>query len=216
LIAGTSTGGIIAVALAFGEPCGRIRDFYSEHGPGIFSRREKLSVPSQFKPFAWLANKLLGRYKLDVDAIRQSKYDGKRLKEALDEVFGSRTLEEAKTRLIIPSVDLTSGKTVVFKTPHQPNFIRDRHFLAVDVVVATTAAPTYFPHGVMKPGTAYIDGGVWANNPSMAAYVEAINTTPLRFGSAELTNDGMDCNIRNRASPPASAIAARRGGSLGP
>ena len=174
LIAGTSTGGIVAVALAFGESCERIRDFYQKHGPGIFARREPLEVPCRWRLLARLADKRLADYKLDVDGLRQSKYDGAKLREALIEIFGDRTLEEAKSRLLIPSVDLTSGKTIVFKTPHQPNFIRDRHFRAVDVVLATTAAPIYFPHATIGPGTAYTDGGVWANNPSMVAYVEAI------------------------------------------
>jgi uncharacterized protein len=174
LLAGTSTGGIIAVALALGERCDRVRDFYSEHGPAIFTRRKQLPIPLWLRLPARLANCLLARFKLDVDLIRQSRYDGESLKAALEEVFGGRTIEEATRRLLIPSVDLISGKTVVFKTPHQPDFIRDRHISAVDVILATTAAPTYFPHSVMKPGTAYTDGGVWANNPSMAAYVEAI------------------------------------------
>jgi patatin-like phospholipase/acyl hydrolase len=175
LIAGTSTGGIIAVALAFGEPCKRIRDFYSQCGPGIFTRRPKLPLPRRWKFLAKLADKQLKqRFNIDIDSLRQSKYDGMALRSALEDVFGERTLEQATKRLIIPSVDLTSGKTVVFKTPHQPNFLRDRHFRAVDVVLATTAAPAYFPHATISPGTAYTDGGVWANNPSMAAYVEAI------------------------------------------
>ncbi|WP_165223327.1 CBASS cGAMP-activated phospholipase [Aquisphaera insulae] len=175
LIAGTSTGGIIAVALALGEPCHRIRDFYQEYGPQIFSRRDALPIPGWvLNRLSVVANQYLAPYGLDVDAFRQSKYDGVVLKQALEQVLGTRTLNDAKTRLVIPSVDLVSGKTVVFKTPHQPGFIRDKHLSAVDVVLATTAAPTYFPHAVMKPGTAYTDGGVWANNPSMVAYVEAL------------------------------------------
>ena len=174
LIAGTSTGGIIAVAMAFGERCERIRDFYSARGPEIFTRRPRLPVAKWLTPLMWFADRKLRPYKLDVDCLRQSKYDGIALRAALVEVFGNRTLEDAKKRLIVPAVDLISGNTVVFKTPHQPNSFRDRHSRAVDVVLSTTAAPTYFPHAVMNPGTAYMDGGVWADNPSIAAYVEAI------------------------------------------
>jgi len=50
----------------------------------------------------------------------------------------------------IPSVDLTRGQTVVFKTPHLPGMIRDRALPVVDVLMATTAAPTYFPHAVIQ------------------------------------------------------------------
>ncbi|MCK6458210.1 MAG: hypothetical protein L6Q92_16980, partial [Phycisphaerae bacterium] len=50
---------------------------------------------------------------------------------------------------------------------------RDRHFRIVDVLMATTAAPTYFPHSCISPGSAYCDGGLWANNPSAVAIAEA-------------------------------------------
>jgi hypothetical protein len=87
---------------------------------------------------------------------------------------GSRTLGDCGTRLVIPSVDLTRGQTVVFKTPHLPTLFRDRRVRVIDALLSTTAAPTYFPHAVVKAGSAYIDGGVWANNPSMVAYVETL------------------------------------------
>ena len=88
-------------------------------------------------------------------------------------------MKNANRRLVIPSVNLTTGKTKVFKTPHQPHFIEDLNYSAVDVVLATTAAPTYFPHTVINEGSAYVDGGLWANNPSMVAYVEAIKIAEL-------------------------------------
>jgi uncharacterized protein len=65
-------------------------------------------------------------------------------------------------------------KGLVFKTPHMPTLFRDRAIRLLDVLLSTTAAPTYFPHAVVHPGSAYIDGGIWANNPSMVAYTEAI------------------------------------------
>lgn len=172
LIAGTSTGGIIALALALGVPAARIQTFYCEHGPLIFKRRpSRLRWP---KPVKDVVNRALRRVGVDVDWLMHSKYEAGCLRTSLQEVFGDRTLEEAETRLLIPSIDLTNGRPVTFKTPHQPNFVRDRRFRAVEVALATSAAPSYFPHAVIEGGSAYIDGGFWANNPSIAAYVEAM------------------------------------------
>jgi patatin-like phospholipase/acyl hydrolase len=174
LVAGTSTGGIIATALALGEPAERIRAFYESKGPQIFKRQGPGTLP--FWACRPVINRFLARYGLDVDYLLQSKYDSVEMERALKEVFESRTLNDAKTiRLVIPAVDLSGGKTIVFKTPHLPHASsRDRHYLAADVVLATTAAPTYFPHAVIRQGSAYCDGGLWANNPSIVAYAEAV------------------------------------------
>lgn len=175
LIAGTSTGGIIAAALALREPAAKIERFYREHGPKIFSRRPALPVRGFWNRFkAKAIGKEIKNYGLDYDHLQQSKYTAEILKTALQDVFGDIKLGEAKSRLIIPAVDLTRGQTIVFKTPHLPGMVRDRHYKVVDVLMATTAAPSYFPHAVIRDGSAYVDGGLWANNPSMAAVAEAL------------------------------------------
>jgi hypothetical protein len=69
---------------------------------------------------------------------------------------------------------MTNGQTKLFKTPHLPDHFIDRYLRVVDAVLATTAAPTYFPHAVIQKGSRYIDGGVWANNPGMVAVAESI------------------------------------------
>jgi hypothetical protein len=173
LIAGTSTGGIIALALALGERAERIRTLYSKSGPRIFTPREPAAlgllervclsaVKRKFRPF-------------DDRMLHRSKYSSEMLRDVLTEVFGDRTLEAAtSSRLVIPAVDLIYGRTITFKTPHQPNFIRDRHLKAVDVALATGAAPAYFPPASIKDGSAFADGGLWANNPALVAWVEAM------------------------------------------
>jgi hypothetical protein len=173
LIAGTSTGGIIALALGLGEPAARIRDLYEKRGTQIFARRSDVHVPRWQRACLALAKRKFPT--LDLRVLQRSKYPDQPLREALTEVFGARTLESATaSRLVIPAVDLICGRTVTFKTPHQPNFIRDRHFSAVDVGLATAAAPTFFPHASIGSGSAYSDGGLWANNPSIVAYIEAM------------------------------------------
>jgi len=180
LIAGTSTGGIIAAALAFREPASRIEQFYRDRGPLIFQRREVI-LSSRWKRCArWLGrlsvDRVLGRVApgIDCDYLLKSKYDGKALRAALDEVFGNQLLGASKSRLLIPSIDLTDGKTKVFKTRHLPHLHIDYLIPVVDVLMATTAAPTFFPHVQIQDGSAYIDGGLWANNPTMVGIVESI------------------------------------------
>lgn len=176
LIAGTSTGGIIALALGLGEPAERVKFFYKEYGPRIFTRPPKRRSPQWLTLCLKPARKLFPFLRsIDEEQLFQAKYSAEPLREALVAVFGERTLEDAiHSRLIIPSVDLITGQTITFKTPHQPGFVRDRHFKAVDVALATAAAPTYFPHAVIQPGSAYSDGGLWANNPTVVAIAEAI------------------------------------------
>lgn len=174
LVAGTSTGGIIAAALAAGEPASRIVQFYRERGPAIFTRpyRPRSLIG---KLSRWLTNRCLRQSGIDADWLWSPKYEATALTASLEEVFGDRTMEELRhCRAVIPSVDLTKGQTVVFKTPHLPGLIRDRRFRIVDVIRATTAAPTYFPHATFGVGSAYVDGGVWANNPAMVAMAEAL------------------------------------------
>jgi len=153
LIVGTSTGGIIALGLGMGLSAKEILQFYEEFGPGIFK-----------------GNRF-------IRAIRQlgiAKYDSAPLKKALVAKFGDRKLGESTNRLVIPSVNLETGEVHVYKTSHHPRFERDLHERIVDVALATSAAPTYFPTHRSDAGTPLVDGGIWANNPTGMAVVEAI------------------------------------------
>jgi hypothetical protein len=173
LITGTSTGGIIALALGLGEPADRIKRLYQERGPEIFRRRPLTPLPMWQRACLAIAK---GKFPgLDEDGLHRSKYDARTLTDALRDVYGTRTMEDATAcRLVIPAVDLIYGRTVTFKTPHQPDLIRDRRLSAVAVGLATAAAPTFFPHATIGPGSAYSDGGFWANNPAIVGYVEAM------------------------------------------
>ena len=153
LIVGTSTGGIIALGLGLGISPATILQFYEQKGPKIFARR---SFPSALRQL------LVG------------KYEPGPLKIALEEVFGERRLGESKKRLVIPSFDLETGDVYNWKTAHHPKLEHDYTASVVDVALATSAAPTYFP--AHRPGKSVplIDGGVWANNPIAVAVVEAI------------------------------------------
>jgi hypothetical protein len=153
LIVGTSTGGIIALGLGLGLSADEILSFYEELGPQIFK-----------------GNPL---YK----ALRHlifSKYDDAPLRDALEQTLGSCTLGESKSRLVIPAMNLDTGEAYLYKTAHHAKNERDHKQLAVTVALATAAAPTYFPSHQSSSGLALVDGGLWANNPTGVAVIEAV------------------------------------------
>jgi hypothetical protein len=151
LLAGTSTGGIIALGLGLGFSASAILNFYINEGPKVFST---------FGAFASLRQ------------LRRAKYDPDPLREALNCILGERLMGESETRLIIPAFDSTLGTVRVFKTSHHPRLEFDHRVKAIDVAMATAAAPTYFPAHQTEAGAILVDGGVWANNPVGFATVE--------------------------------------------
>lgn len=153
LIVGTSTGGIIALGLGLGLSAKEILAFYEEHGPPIFKGN---------RVFGWL--KWWGI----------TKYNGNTLKAALETCFGNKKLGDSTKRLVIPSFNLENGEVYIYKTAHHCRLERDYKEKVVDVALATTSAPTYFPTHRSIAGIPLIDGGMWANNPVGMSVVEAI------------------------------------------
>jgi hypothetical protein len=153
LIVGTSTGGILTLGLGLGFRAQDLLGFYEEHGRGVFNGNRMLN---------WLRHWAL------------IKYPRTSLEAALRSVFGERTIGEAKTRLVIPSLHLDTGKVYIFKTAHHPSLVTDYRRLAVEAAMATAAAPSYFPAFALSGDIPLIDGGVWANNPLGVAAVEAV------------------------------------------
>ena len=169
LVVGTSTGGIIALALGLGIPASDILRFYEEKGPDIFKGSKGLGPLRQ---------------------LVTAKYDPAPLRAALTEVFGDRRVGESTTRLVIPALNLMTGEVNVFKTAHHARFERDYKLRAVDVAIATAAAPTYFPTHRLTNGVPLVDGGMWANNPMGTAAVEAIGLLEWEKGDVELLGVG--------------------------
>lgn len=118
------------------------------------------------------------------------KHKPDRLLAALTEVLGDRRLGEAKTRLLIPSFHRALKKVYVFKTAHHERFGTDYKELARDVGMATAAAPTYLPEFVTSRGVGLVDGGMWANNPTGIAVVEAIGTLGWAPGEIRILSIG--------------------------
>lgn len=179
LIAGTSTGGIIAIGLALGIPAAEIRDFYIKNGRNIFSN-------------IGLVRNLLATLR----HIIAPKHSAENLEKLLAEILSKSEgepllLGESQTRLVIPAYDGISGRIYVFKTDHHPDFVHDASIPAYKVAVATSSAPTYFrAMRLDEHRTSYVDGGVWANCPALVAVVEAISFLGQEVSSIDVLNVG--------------------------
>jgi patatin-like phospholipase/acyl hydrolase len=158
LLCGTSTGGLIALGLSLKIPASDISQIYEKHGHIIFPKQSKLK-----------------------GLIRQTFYHGKfsdiPLKGVLKETFGDKTISESNNLLCIPSYTYTDARPWVFKFDHKEGKLdRDNKAKYVDVALATSAAPTYFPLAEIDyyDYKQFVDGGVWANNPSLIGLLEAL------------------------------------------
>jgi len=175
LIAGTSTGGIIAAGLALGLTAEELHEFYVQHGKQIFSPRPPYKAKGAMRLVFPMANWVFRRKTGEgLDAAFRARFCPHALQMAFDEAYGDRTLKSIKfTRLIIPSVNLTKGEPHVFRSLHLPKGVHDQDVKISDMVVAATAAPTYFPHRKID-NSAFVDGAIWSNDPSMLAFAEAM------------------------------------------
>ena len=192
LIAGTSTGGIIALGLGAGLTATKIRDMYVDEGGAIFPL-PKFGIA--------------GRLWRQVRRLVLNPYDSGALERQLRLRFGSRTLAESDVRLCVPSCDGTHGDAWVLKTPHHPDYKTDGETEMVAAALATAAAPTFF-RPFADGGYDLLDGGLWANNPVMVGLTEALTafdvprdririlsigcgTTPYRIGRWQRRLGGM-------------------------
>jgi uncharacterized protein len=160
LVTGTSIGGILAIAIALRIPAQTMVDLFVNHGSEIFKRRWSLA------------------------GIVRSPYSSAPLRALLEssELFGERLLGDCSCPVLIPTINYSTGKPAIFKTAHHPSFKRDHEYRAVDVGLATSAAPAYFPRHTFN-NNQYVDGGLYANAPGMLGVHEA-----LTFFSKELSD----------------------------
>lgn len=159
LIAGTSTGGLIALGLAAGVPAATLLEFYLTRGPQIFP-----PSPTSRAALAWWW----------IQRRDRALFHREPLERALEDVLGNRRMEELLTRVVIPTFDVACGEIRLIKTPHHPNIKRDGDRRLVDVALATSAAPVVLPGFTSDTSERLIDGGVWANTPVSVAVNEAV------------------------------------------
>ena len=153
LIAGTSTGSIVAGAGAAGIPMADVVGLFETESSRIFRKRPLRSF------------------------LIQSRYSREPLEGVVQRCVGNLTLGEISTPLLITSSDLHTGGVYVFKTGYfrelGEQYLRDGNTLLREAILASCAAPTYFDPA-SAGGTLLADGGLWANNPSVIALTEGV------------------------------------------
>jgi len=154
LVVGTSTGSIIASSIVIRKNLTELVDAYSENASVIFQKRWSFC------------------------GIIRSIYDIQILENFLIGEFGDITLGEIEKPLIINAANISTGDVHVFKSAYQKkqrkgDYVRDGKVLLYKAVLASCAAPIYFDP-VNIDGTLVCDGGIWANNPSLVGYTDAI------------------------------------------
>jgi patatin-like phospholipase/acyl hydrolase len=187
MIAGTSTGGILACALCAPDPlpATEVVKLYEEEGPEIFSRSLFQRIRS-------------------AEGLLDEKYDDAALDRALERFLAQKRLAETRPDLIVPSYDTNLPGPYFFKTTKAKETPELDDFPLSIVARATSAAPTYF-EAVEAGERALVDGGVFATNPAMCAFAEVLNredVSPrdvvlLSLGTGERTHKRSFDEIKN-------------------
>ncbi len=171
LVSGTSTGSIIALGLTMPskedktKPAYRAEELielYAEKGEKIFS--------------TGIFHKILS-----LDGICDEKYKSSGIESVLKDYFGKTMLSEALAPVLVPAYEIGLRMPFFFKSRHAKNPQKENYdFPMWQVARSSSAAPTYFQPYKLQMNTGrgpdyytFIDGGVFANNPSMCAFAEA-------------------------------------------
>lgn len=166
LIFGTSTGGILALALSLGIPASKIKDLYFENAAEIF-----------------------GNGKGFIRSLFGSTHRRNSLEKLITDIFQEShngeipLLKDCKVPVGVSVYDLFKGRPSVLKSMYHSRFKRDPNLPLFKAALSTSSAPTYFdPYssdnyldldGNSVAFKYKVDGGVWANNPSLIALIEA-------------------------------------------
>ncbi|EOQ61117.1 hypothetical protein F935_03463 [Acinetobacter calcoaceticus ANC 3811] len=163
LITGTSIGGILALGLASGKSARDLEIVFKENAAQIFPKY-RYFIKKFLLPFLPIYNSAPLR------------------KTILSMIDENLVFNDLNRRVMIPTVNLSSGNPFFFKTPHDPSFTRDGVLKLIDAALATSAAPTYFsPHYCADKEAYFADGGLVANNPSFIGLKEVLHNMKFDF-----------------------------------
>lgn len=166
ILAGTSTGAIVAASIALQRKMGDLLEDYKMYGEKIFRRQAKVG-------------------------IFRTVYSDRYLRRFFQKAFGHLTLADINKPLLIPAVDLSHGKPYV----HRSNFgmADQENDLSVklwDAVLSSCSAPVYFPPNNIDNKFLSIDGGLWANNPSLVSITEAMHHFLAKIDNIQILSIG--------------------------
>lgn len=187
MIAGTSTGGLLAIGLGLGMSPAALEEFYKAEGPNIFPTDSGIRSLSHSIRH-WFA----------------SKFDSNRLKSAIEQAYGDAPIKPPNdkylTRILIPYYNSSDDSPRLFRAWPESPVVIDRRFDPVDAALATSAAPTYFQPHQMNHVRA-IDGGVWAICPSLVAIAAAVRELKIDMDRIHLLSIGTTYDTNLLASP---------------
>lgn len=186
LICGTSTGAILAIGISLGIPAKELLNFYKENASLIFPKWYYKVLPSQSR------------------ALLTSYYSNKELRKKLLEIYSTANggvppiIKDLKTKICIPTFNGGMGEINVFKTKHHPDYTRDYKLPAHEVALSSASAPVYFPPHSFSYSNQYgegkninmIDGGIFANNPTLIGILEATEKLNQSFSSLRIVSLG--------------------------
>jgi patatin-like phospholipase/acyl hydrolase len=153
LIAGTSTGGIIALALAAGHSAKSIVGFYERNIPIIFGAPQRRPI---------------------IHRLFRPKYKSDAFKLAVEDYFKELTLQDVATDVCITAVALQTGRPRLYKSGYLARNQARLNEKLSDIALATSAAPTYFKAHSLEHSQNLVDGGICANNPSLIAIIDSL------------------------------------------
>ncbi len=184
LIGGTSTGAVIAAALAIGMDAASVKEMYLKLGEEIFEPAVSSRIPARLRKIALAVPSFRWKVRgFDLDVTRRwfSSFNPAPLEARLTEVLGNRTLGDVSLRCglcIVTKRADTGSLWVIHNNPDGKYYHQNRGMLLRDIVRASTAAPVYFPPEELHVGGgqtgAFVDGGVsLANNPALTLFLLA-------------------------------------------
>lgn len=186
LICGTSTGAILTIAIALGIPAIDLVRFYKKHASSIFPKWYLKVFPRQIR------------------SIINSIYSNKTLRDKLKEIYTNANngqvplIKDLKTKVCIPVFNGNDGQINIIKTKHCDNYRRDYKLPAHEVALSSASAPVYFPPHTFSFSNEFgngvnvnmIDGGIYANNPSLVGILEATEKLDNDFSEIRLISLG--------------------------
>lgn len=171
LVAGTSTGGIVAVLMSIGYSAQEVLEFYTTYGEEIFNK----------PPLRW--------------GIFKPRYNEDNFEKLIRRYVGDKTLLDCKVDIVVPAYNLSRKGTPealhLFRSHKAKENPSKYNYSLFDVIRATAAAQTYFkPHQIN--GEYFVDGGTICNSPTLVAYEEGI-----KLGYKDISILSIACGRKN-------------------
>lgn len=178
LIVGTSTGAIIAGGLGLGLDTEEIFEIYEKESKNIFKKR------------AFPNNGIIG-----------SMFSNEYLLKLISKKYMNKDFFDLKTNLMITSTDVTRAVPVIIKSWEQNDIS------LIDAVISSSSAPCYFDPFKLND-TYYSDGCIWANNPALIAFSDAISKDSFnkKISEIKILSIGNGKNIEKKEILPLKSI----------